>query len=382
MEAFCNVVRRAAVFLVCVAALAGVAKAQSCHLKVSGVTQDGKPFKGEGTCFCIGMTTADKQLWMTAAHNFQNVRTASVTYHGVEYNIPQIRRHASEDIALFETELIDEKFGWEFGPADVGASVKIPGYGSLIHGGPKISMQGVMASAEWIDGVNGEHVITGDSGAPVLTAETFVAGVVTGHQTPAIRRTAARSDFAEQRLQTLIVPYTKCQQFVQQHYGGGQCGPGGCGPVWIDPMVVQPRRGITWPAGPPQVIPIARPAPQVYVPQQQSRPVIPEAGESGSPSASVPYSAVKAAVDSYLRENGEKLRGPAGSVGPAGPAGKDGKDGKDGKNGGEKPVTVIFAKGRREIDRETFQPGAAIVINTDRLLQALQQQEKQETPSE
>ena len=378
METICNVVRRAGVVFAFLASIQ-VVSAQSCYLKVSGITADGKYFRGEGTCFCIGMTTADRQLWMTAAHNFREVRTAAVVHEGIEYNIPQIRRHHSDDIAIFETELINDEWGWEFGPAAVGARVRIPGYGSMIHGGPKVSMHGVMASAEWIDGVNGEHVITGDSGAPVLTADVTVAGVVTGHQTPAIRRTSARSDFAEQRLQTLIVPYTKCQQFVQQHYGGGQCGPGGCGPVWIDPMVVQPRRGITWPAGPPQVIPIARPAPQVYVPQQQSRPVIPEAGESGSPSASVPYSAVKAAVDSYLRENGEKLRGPAGSVGPAGPAGPAGKDGK---NGGEKPVTVIFAKGRREIDRETFQPGAAIVINTDKLLQALQQQEKQETPSE
>ncbi len=344
-----------------------VASAQSCYLKVSGITGDGKHFKGEGTCFCIGMTTGDKQLWMTAAHNFQNVRTASVTYDGVEYNIPQIRRHSSEDIAIFETELIDEKWGWEFGPASIGEKIKIPGYGSLIHGGPKVSMQGTMASAEWVDGINGEHVITGDSGAPVLTTEIFVAGVVTGHQTPKIMRTSARSDFAEQRLQTLIVPYEKCQQFVQQHYGGGQCGPGGCGPVWIDPVVVQPRRGITWPSGPPQVVPIARPVPQVYVPQQQSRPVIPEAGESGSPSASVPYSAVKAAVESYLRENGDKLRGPAGPMGPAGPAGPAGKDGKNGTDASAKPITVIFSRGRQEVDRETYQAGEPIVIDLENL---------------
>jgi len=343
------------------------AAAQSCYLKVSGTAPDGTVFKGEGTCFCIGMTNGDRQLWMTAAHNFRDVRAAVVVHDGVEYDIPQIRRHATADVAIFETDLINEEWGWEFGPADIGVKVRIPGYGSSIHGGPKVSMKGFMASAEWIDGENGEHVITGDSGAPVLTPETKVAGVVTGHQTPAIKRTSARSDFSEQRLQTLIVPYTECLQFVQQHYGGGQCGPGGCGPVWIDPVVVQPRRGITWPSGPPQVIPIARPAPQVYVPQQPTRPVRPEAGESGSLSASVPYSAVKAAVDAYLRENGEKLRGPAGNVGPAGPAGPAGKDGKNGTDASAQPITVIFSRGRQEVDRETYPAGKPIVIDLENL---------------
>lgn len=367
METICNVVRRASLVAFCLASFQGV-MAQSCFLKVAGISADGQRFVGKGTCFCIGMTNGDRQLWMTAAHNFQNVRSAVVIHEDVEYTIPQIRRHPSEDIAIFETDLIDEKWGWEFGPASIGEKIKIPGYGSLIHGGPKVSMEGMMASAEWVDGINGEHVITGDSGAPVLTTEIFVAGVVTGHQTPKIMRTSARSDFAEQRLQTLIVPYTKCQQFVQQYYGGGQCGPGGCGPVWIDPVVVQPRRGITWPSGPPQVVPIARPAPQVYVPQQPTRPGSGlSAGESGSPSATVPYSAVKAAVESYLRENGEKLRGPAGPVGPAGPAGPAGKDGKNGTDASAKPITVIFSKGRQEVDRETYQAGEPIVIDLENL---------------
>lgn len=364
--------------------LCSTSVAQSCLLKVSGVT-NGTSFQGKGTCFCIGMTNGDRQLWMTARHNFENVRSAVVIHEGVSYEIPSIKRHGNEDIAIFETDLVDETWGWEFGPAEAGQRIRIPGYGSMIHGGPKVSMVGFIASEQWIDGQNGEHVITGDSGAPVLTADTTVAGVVTGHQTPAIQRTSARSDFAEQRLQTLIVPWTKCRQFVQQHYGGGQCGPQGCGPIWIDPMVVQPRRGITWPSGPPQVIPIARPAPQVYVPQQQQQPSVRSPGsiaeESGSLSA-IPFSAVKAAVDSYLRENGEKLRGAAAEVGPVGPPGRpgrdgvDGRDGKDGTNGRDgkdatsKPMTVIFSRGSREITRNTYAPGAPIVIDVEQIFES------------
>lgn len=359
-------------------AIAAQARAQSCMLRVAG-QQNGTQFRGYGTAFCIGMTNGDRQLWMSAAHNFLHASTAVVIHEGVEYAVPSIRRHATEDVAIFETDLINEEWGWEFRESKRGEKIRIPGYGSKIHGGNTIAMHGYMSDTAWVDGVNGEHVIPGDSGAPVLTNDTKVVGVVTGYQTPAVMRTAARSDFAEQRLKTLLVPVTICQQFVGQYYQGGQCGPNGCGPIWIDPVVVQPRRGITWPSGPPQVVPIARPAPQIYLPQQQQqRSDTPLAEGSGSSSAGVPYSAVKAAVEQYLRDNADKLGGLAGSVGPAGPPGPPGPAGPAGKNGGDKPVTVIFSKGRREIDRETFQPGAAIVINTDRLLQALKQQEQSE----
>lgn len=382
METIIDVGRRATLVFAVLATAAVHLNAQSCMIRVNG-REANKSFVGHGTAFCIGMTNGDRQLWMSAAHNFRNASAAVVIHEDVEYKIPGISRHKTADVAVFETDLIDEEWGWEFRAPKIGEKIRVPGYGSKIHGGDQKHMKGILVDSTWVDGENGEHVITGDSGAPVLTDDTYVVGVVTGYQTPQIRRTSARSDYAEQRLQTLIVSVEECRELVMQYYSGGQCGPNGCGPIWIDPMVVQPRRGITWPAGPPQVLPIARPAPQVYVPQQQNV-TSPLAEGSGSSSANIPYSAVKAAVEQYLRDNADKLGGSAGNVGPAGPpgpagpAGPPGPAGKDGKDGGDKPVTVIFSKGRREIDRETFQPGAAIVINTERLLQALQQQEQSE----
>lgn len=362
---------RACLVAVCLASIQAVVNAQSCLLRVNGTGEDGVAFVGEGTAFCIGMTTADKQLWMSAAHSFRGAKSACVIHEGVEYPFSMISRHTTEDVCIFETDLIDKEWGFPFSEAKLGERVNIPGYGSLIHGGAKEPMPGVIADEQWVDGINGQHVITGDSGAPVLNLNKEVVGVAVGHKFPQLYRTSRRTDYADQRLQTLFVPTSKCLQLVQHYYGGGQCGPGGCGPVWIDPVVVQPRRGITWPSGPPQVVPIARPAPQVYVPQQPTRPESGQvAGSSGLPSATVPFSAVKAAVDAYMRENADQLRGPAGTVGPAGPAGPPGKDGKDGKNGTDasaQPITVIFSRGRQEVDRETYPAGKPIVIDLETL---------------
>ena len=327
--------------------LSPVLRADSQRLHVECQDSDGAISKGFGTAFCIGMTTDNKTLWVSVAHNFDNaVGAALVSKNGTKYPITNLRRDQDKDISLFESTMPAVK-PFKLSDSVPGNFVQIYGYGPEYHGRTAVGFNGYILNETFIAGESGYHPIPGDSGAPAVVGDTVV-GAIIGYEMPNIK-TTYRSDYAERRLRTLYAPAQEIKVFLTQYYQQqSQCGPNGCY-IYGRPAVIQPRAGITFPVGPPQIVGITQPIPSPRnVPAAQPQ------------SASIPDEVIQREVSKWLSLNLDKIRGPAGNDG------KDGKDGKDAAVGTAKPqlpLKVILARDGFKIDEQVVQPGDPLILD-------------------
>lgn len=330
-------------FLICVL-LSLTASADVRRLHVEFRSTNGNVAKGYGTAFCIGLTTEGKSLWASVSHNFDDVVGAAlVSKTGEKFAISNLKRDEENDISIFESDMPAVK-PFKLSDPVSGNYVSIYGFGPEYHGRTAVGFNGYVIDDTFIEGDSGYHPIPGDSGAPAVIGDTVV-GVIIGHESPSIK-TAYRSDYAERRLRTVYASGKDIRVLLDQYYQQqSQCGPNGCY-IYGRPTVIQPRAGITFPVGPPQIVGVTQPIPSPRnVPAAQPQ------------SASISDDAIDRAVSRWISLNLDKVRGPAG---------KDGKDGKDGSNEVAKPqlpLKVILSRDGVKIDEQVVQPGDPLILD-------------------
>lgn len=346
---------------------------------VTSYWQEGTKFEDKATCVCIAHTDRGCLL-VTAAHNVRaNRNSVWVSDRRDWIKADRVHVHPTADLALLElparlnvTPLGDE--------TPIGAQVTVQGFGPRLQdSGEPLSFVGRIDEGTQLRGLNGEHVIPGDSGGPVLCESDYgpaLVGIVIEHEgeVPATHR----RQYASLRARTGFVPATTIVSFVQTQYGG--C-PGGVCPIRIRPQIQQPMLGVGLPLGPPRIVDTIERIPQAHVIQSPQRnpladTVIPQRsqicppgppGRDGRDGRSVTKAEVEAAVNAWLDANAERLRGPAG------PPGRDGRTANVDElerrlSAVEKrPFRMVLTSDGTIVDDETYAPGEPVVLDLKRL---------------
>lgn len=296
------------VVLVVVVSGCGPCFAKAYRLRVT--LEDGSTARA--TAVCIGKTDEGFNLFATAEHNLQGAILAEVVTAQWSARTKEVVRHESEDVAVFtigrnDCEAIDLE------EPELGETAYVDGYGPEYHNQPaeqQCRFTGTV-QADHIAGHDGVHPITGDSGGPVAVVRKGkykLIGIVSGYAPPAERFMRSRFEFREKRFETVYTRSKTIRQCIQQRWQYGGCPPGGC-PIYVRPQIQQPMIGIGIPTGPPRVVGVAEPAPQVYQPITP-----PDVGLT-----------VQRATREWLEQNRERLRGDPGLPGERGPEGPAGK---------------------------------------------------------
>lgn len=333
-----------------------VAEAQVVQLHVQG---DG--FTGQGTAVCIGRTNEGFGLYLTAKHNFEDAGSASVVVNSQHVAVWKVNEHPTADVASFESEPIEFLELAESEP--VGQEVTMPGFGPFFNGRKACKFDGILRGRGIIEGEGGYHPIKGDSGAPVVTADRKVCGIVYGYQ-----ETAMRSDNCDRGYPTRYTTLRACRELLTQRY---QCGPGGC-KIWIRQEWRQPVGPLGIPYGPPRPVNVAEPVPRVFVPEDsvaqaprpQPDPISTQGpqgppGRDGKDGRSVTPQEVESIVSAWLDSNRDELAKAAVDL-----------SGLESRVSAleRRPFTLIVAKDKKEVDREVYAPGEPVVIDVERLL--------------
>jgi hypothetical protein len=354
--------------------LAGLASAQVVRLTVNG-EENGQPFEGYATATCIGHTDYGSGVFLTAGHNFRDAHRGYIQTGGRWRKIDRVNEHPSADVATFEVSDCQSVPAIELAESEqIGGTVCIPGFGPEYQGGSAGEFCGQLGT-DLIQGFGGLHPVQGDSGAPAIQGGRVVA-VVVGHET--YSQTRARSDNAEAQLGTVYVPLRTVRECLNRVYQ--QCPPSGC-KIWIRREVRQPVGFLGLPYGPPQVVGVAEPVPQTFVPEQSQRPVprpdpISVQGPPGSPGPqgppgrdgrSVTQSEVESIVNAWLDANRDSLRGPAGPQGPAGSGVSVAQFESRLTTLEQRPFRIILSSDGKIVDDETYKPGEPVVLDLKRL---------------
>lgn len=264
------------------------------------------------TAVCIGKTDEGFNLFATAEHNLQGAILAEVVTAQWTARTKEVVRHDSEDVAVFtigrgDCEAIDLE------DPEIGETAYVDGYGPEYHNQPaeqQCRFTGTV-QPEHVAGHDGLHPITGDSGGPVAVLRKGrykLIGIVSGYAPPSTGFMRSRYEYREKRFETVYTSSKAIRQCLQQRWQYGGCPPGGC-PIYVRPQVQQPMIGIGIPSGPPRVVGVAEPAPQVYQPLPS-----PDVGLT-----------IQRAVREWLEANREQLRGDPGTPGERGPEGHAGR---------------------------------------------------------
>lgn len=332
-----------------------IAVEMSAHAQVVPLHVIGDGFTGDGTAVCIGRTNEGFGLYLTAKHNFRDALSASIDVDGQHYAVKRVNEHPSADVACFESqpiliyELADDEA--------IGHPVRIPGYGPRYNGRKESSFGGVITETGLISGDRGFHPIKGDSGAPVLTPDRKVCGIVTGYF-----ETAFRSDNADRHFPTRYAQLVHCREVLTQQY---RCGPGGC-KIWIRQEYRQPVGILGLPYGPPRVVNVAEPVPRVFVPEDQVAAPQPKPdpistqgppGRDGKDGRSVTPAEVESIVSAWLDSNRDELAKAAVDLSGLERRVSDLE---------KRPFTLILAEDGKEVDREVYPGGAPVVLDVRR----------------
>jgi hypothetical protein len=291
----------------------------------------------------------------------------------------RVHIHPTEDLAVLELPArLDVTPLGDATP--IGQQVTVQGYGPRLNdSGEPFAFRAMIDEETKLRGINGEHVIPGDSGGPMLfdtESGPALVGVVIEHEgsSPASYRT----QFAAMRARSGFVPAETIVSFVQAQYGG--C-PGGVCPIRIRPQIQQPMIGIGLPLGPPRIVETIERIPQAHVIQSPQRNPLPQTvapqrdcvgipGPPGRDGRSVTKAEVEAAVNAWLDANREQLRGPAG------PPGRDGHAGSSADVSQlerrlsaveSRPFRMVLTSDGTILDDETYAPGEPVVLNLKRL---------------
>ncbi len=294
--------------------LARDASGQTFRLRVS---DDRGNEMGKATACCVGHLESGGSVLVTTAHNFREGRRAEIWTGGRWELAKVVERSEAHDVAVLELPHINLR---SFRLADSFPSqrtgVVLGGFGAeYCQTGEVREFEGQIASDMTAVGLAGEHSIPGDSGGFCATTDeedvALLHGLIVGFENPNPRVIIKRrSDGADQRLETILVPASKITLCLQRRYRV-QCPPQGC-PIYIRPQVQQPYFGPI-PIGPPKVVGVVDPLPTQPVQPQLPLPADPEV--------------VRSAIDDWLNANMDRVRGPAG------PRGQDGADGSAGQPG-------------------------------------------------
>lgn len=373
---------RRACLLLCVLILPGgccvTCNAETYPLITSYQNQDGT-FEDKATAVCFAHTDRGCLL-VTAGHNVKsNPASVWVSDRTDWIHAERVHVHPSADLAVLELPArLDVTPLGDITP--LGQQVIVQGFGPrLNNSGEPFSFRATIDEDTKLRGINGEHVIPGDSGGPVLfqnASGTTLVGVVIEHEgeEPAKRRT----QYARYRARSGFVPAETIVSFVQSQYGG--C-PGGVCPIRVRPQIQQPMIGIGLPLGPPRIVDTIERIPQPYVIQSPQRNSLPQnvtpqrdcVGVSGPPGRdgrSVTKAEVEAAVNAWLDSNADRLRGPAG------PPGRDGHAGSSAdlshlerrlSDVEQRPFRMVLTSDGKIIDDETYAPGEPVVLDLKRL---------------
>jgi hypothetical protein len=362
--------------VVCLLACAGDSQADVYPIEISYL-RNGQHVEESGTAVCVGSSEGRSTL-LTAGHVVAD-RPGSVWVSNRREWIAarQTFVHPTADLAIVEVDAalnvtpISDR-------TPAGAQVLVAGYGpALNRSGESFGFRATLTSDSTLRGEDGEHVIPGDSGGPVLCDTEqgpTVIGIVTHYVDE--RPAATRHDL--RGTETGFVPAETLVAFIQTQYGR-RCPPGGC-PIRIRPQIQQPMIGIGIPVGPPKIVDTIEPAPVRLAPQTiyQQGPAGPAGppGPQGPAGKNVNQEQVEAVVNAWLDANRDQLRGPAGPPGPPGPAGAAGAAGHSpGVSGLEKrlsdlerrPFRIVLSSDGKIVDDETYAPGEPVVLDLKRL---------------
>lgn len=361
--------------------------AETVTVAVTRIDARGTKETAKATAVCIYSNERGSVL-VTCRHVVQSktgeILSVWVRHANDWHECSQVRVHpdADVDVAAMECSI---RFKPETltNDAEVGARVVIDGAGPELH---KTNEDWFFFGTKTPDGIvgeNGDAVIEGDSGGPArvrLTSGQYaVCGIVYGYPTTSPKGFTRRSQHRQHRTKTLYTPVAAWYPWFETQY----CVDGLC-PIQIRPVVVQPRGLLGVPYGPPRVIGVAEPVPQIYAPVPYRapnpptvKPIVPVpdpisiTGPPGPPGQSVTQEQVEATVNAWLDSNIDRIRGPKG---------EPGKDGSTAdvaavtlriKTLEERPTRVIWADAltRKKLDDITYKPGEPVVLWLPRSLQ-------------
>jgi hypothetical protein len=352
--------------------------AETYPLITSYQNQDGT-FEDKATAVCIAHTDRGCLL-VTAGHNVRsNPASVWISNRQNWIHADRVHIHPTEDLAVVELPArLDVTPLGDATP--IGQQVTVQGYGPRLNdSGEPFAFRAMIDEETKLRGINGEHVIPGDSGGPMLydtESGPALVGVVIEHEgsEPATRR----KQFARYRARSGFVPAETIVSFVQSQYGG--C-PNGVCPIRIRPQIQQPMIGIGLPLGPPRIVDTIERIPQAHVIQSPQRiplpnTVIPQQsqicppgppgrdGVDGRDGRSVTKADVEAVVNAWLDANREQLRGPAG---PAGSSADVSQLERRLSAVESRPFRMVLTSDGTILDDETYAPGEPVVLDLKRL---------------
>jgi hypothetical protein len=341
---------------------------------VTSYLQQNRKLEDKATAVCFAHTDRGC-LMVTAGHNVKaNPASVWVSDRRDWIRAERVHIHPTEDLAVLElpARLAVTPLG---DVTPLGGQVVVQGYGPALNkSDDPFSFRATIDEDTKLRGTNGEHVIPGDSGGPVLfesESGSAMVGIVIEHEgsEPATRRT----QFARYRARSGFVPAETIVSFVQAQYGG--CPQGVC-PIRIRPQIQQPMIGIGLPLGPPRIVDTIERVPQPHVIQSPQRNQICPPGPPGRDGVdgrdgrSVTKAEVEAVVNAWLSANAEQLRGPAG------PPGRDGQAGSSADVTNlerrlsaveSRPFRMVLTSDGTILDDETYAPGEPVVLDLKRL---------------
>lgn len=362
-----EIIRRLSLALVCIAGCSGTV--ETCHSETvmlsTSYQVDGRNLHDRGTGVCIANTDRGS-LIVTCKHNVASNPDGVWVYHDHDWHeCDRAILHDTEDLATVEvpirlqpTPLADD--------SPIGEAISIEGAGPAAHRSDEpMAFGGRILSDIRIKGDDGQHVISGDSGGPVLFQkgdQPCVVGIVC----------AVEARFGPSRRRQVpgaVSRYISCRKINAWLVGQyGNCPHGIC-PIRIRPQIQQPMFGIGIPLGPPRIVDTIEPAPMVDPPVPCAPIVGPRgpAGPAGRDGRSVTREDVEAVVNAWLDSNAERLRGPAGPAGPPGNAADTTEVEQRLSDLEYRPFRLILASEGKVIDDETYAPGEPVVLDLQRL---------------
>jgi hypothetical protein len=346
---------------------------------ITSYRQENRPLEDRATAVCFAHTDRGCLL-VTAGHNVKsNPASVWISDRKNWIHADRVHVHPSEDLAVLElpARLEVTPLG-DITP--LGQQVVVQGFGPrLNNSGEPFSFRATVDEDTKLRGINGEHVIPGDSGGPMLfdsESGPALVGIVIEHEgtEPATRRT----QFARHRARSGFVPAETIVSFVQSQYGG--C-PGGVCPIRIRPQIQQPMIGIGLPLGPPRIVDTIERIPQPHVIHSPQQIVPPPAvhtqrdyvgipgpagrdGVDGRDGRSVTKEDVEAVVNAWLESNADRLRGPAGPPGSSADLSYLERRLSEVE---QRPFRMVLTSDGEIIDDETYAPGEPVVLELKRL---------------
>jgi len=306
-------------YRVCLILLAAVCAAGECAGQTYRLwVEETDGTVGKGTACCVGCTDDGSAILVTTRHSVNQARRA-LLYHARKWHALRITYlHDTADVACLELPRVKLK-AFRIGKAVQRRRVIIGGYGpEYFTGVDQADFGAEIVSETTVRGDGGAHAVPGDSGGFVAylddNGDPHLVGIVEGYVGKT--RYADRYAAADRGVETCFVPAPVIVECLQRYYRQS-CPPQGCPPVFIRPGAVQPYWG-PFPVGPPRPIGIVDNPPGTVI-----QPTAPQPPQNWTPSQPLPD--VSGAVDQWMRQNGESLRGPPGAAGPAGPDGPAGR---------------------------------------------------------